>query len=348
MTKRVVSGTSTVAVVAALGVVVGAACGGSSGAKKSDSSSTAGNGDGGEKTSTGGASSGGTTSTGGAGSDTGGGVAETGVAETGGAETGGTGGSSADGGSTAVAHTGTVGTECTEPGALSCAGTAQRVVTVCGADGVWDVVETCAADEVCDSQPGKTRGSCQVPTPTCDVQGASYRFCSDTAVMECGPDGIAHEVESCEDDCWHGACTKAEEPDPCPTGEDWVNCAEDCGGRSQECQRAADSGVGVYVGAPVLVRTLPPASGEVSPCREAGVPIERWLLPVAVGEGVFRVTVESPWWSGDINSVCDGAVTGSCYIVVSSTPFIWIVTDDPNAASRNALVEEVPEGTECP
>jgi hypothetical protein len=338
MTRQRVLGGTTGAVVAVVGALVALGCGeGSDGEGSGGTTGRAGDdglADGGSNNEAGKA-------TGGSG-HAGGNVSESGGSSSS------AGGTAPAGGSSATASdVGAVGTVCTKPGALSCAGTAQRVVTVCASDGLWDAIDTCAADEVCDSRPGDTHATCQVPTPECDGQAASYRFCDEAVVLECDPDGIAQEVETCAERCRNGACVEAAEPDPCPTGEDWVNCADDCGGRTH-CQWDG-RGVGVYRGAPVLVRTLSPASGLVYPCRgSAGEVLQRWLIPVSVGEGVYRITVDSPWWGADASSGCAGAPTGSCYVVVSSTTFIWIVTDDPEAVSRNALIEEVPEGTECP
>ena len=61
----------------------------------------------------------------------------------------------------------------------------------------------------------------------------------------------------------------------------------------------------------------------------------------------YRVSVGIPWWGQDA-AEDSGPVREPCEIVEATTGWIALVTDDVEAPPRNALIEEVPPGTECP
>jgi len=91
---------------------------------------------------------------------------------------------------------GTLGAPCDKPGALACAGHAQKLQLLCDG-GVWKSNGVCPGDQICDTRPGPTAGSCQPPDPACVGKKPNESFCEGAVRRTCGPDLISSTTETC-------------------------------------------------------------------------------------------------------------------------------------------------------
>ncbi|MBN1607373.1 MAG: hypothetical protein JW940_12115 [Polyangiaceae bacterium] len=239
---------------------------------------------------------------------------------------------------------GTVGTECSPPGALQCADTHQRVIVVCGGEGTWEPFETCPVGQYCDTRPGETLGSCQDPHRDCVDQEPGYRFCQDGDVYACGPDALTtSRVEDCEY-CSEGECLPEGD---CPT-ENWINCSKDCTNAPDGC----DNQVGpdgqqcpLYWGGMSGVEVIRiPAAADMCAC-ENGIR----SFPIQTGSDLptrMRMTIDPPFLisaSVGVGSppLCDSLVGAQCCLVPSGRDLrIVIATDDLSARSANLHIEQ--------
>ncbi len=300
-------------------------------------------------------------STGGDASASGGATAAAGANGLGGDATLGTGGSGA---TEPVGEVGTLGAACSLPGALSCAGNYQKLTLVCGALGTWETNATCPGTQICDTRPGVTAGSCQDQDANCLDRSPEDIVCVDRAVHACNADNIATVlVDACEGGtCIDGACVAT---DPCPTEDTWVNCATDCGGRSDPGCAAAwmpcpvPPSTAWYSEAGGVLRT-PEASAACS-CSDTATRYVVMLVPYSVGW--VRITVADPWSvlagpqpgapdpSGIVDP-CSDLEEVRCLVYDAGTAQgnleVYAVTNDITALPRNVRVEEIAEGETCP
>jgi len=100
---------------------------------------------------------------------------------------------------------GTLGSPCDRPGALACAGHAQKLQLICDG-GVWKTNGVCPGAQICDTRPGPTAGSCQDPDPACIGKKANESFCDGAVRRTCGPDLLSSTTETCasSDHCLQG------------------------------------------------------------------------------------------------------------------------------------------------
>jgi hypothetical protein len=322
---------------------------------------------GGSKPSGGIGQTGGSVSQSGGASPGGSGTATGGLAEAGGTalQGGEGGGGAASGGTTSAAgaspgtggvtlpepEVGTVGTECSEPGALQCAGTHQRVVVTCNGDGEWEAFETCPVGQYCDTRPGETLGSCQEPVAECVGKEPGETVCRNASVLVCGVDTLTTElVADCPEVCSGGQCSGF---DPCPAGTDWINCSQDCTGKAYECVESMwhtplyDGDLSnVYV-----IRT--PAAADLLACDTGGP----WAFFVRDSGSTrtedLRFTVRAPWalYEGAWLLSCEERSGSSCRMLAAGADGpVAIMAEDENAPPTNVLVEHLPadSGEGCP
>jgi hypothetical protein len=104
---------------------------------------------------------------------------------------------------------GELGASCGKPGALACAGHAQRLQLLC--DGTkWVANGTCAGQQLCDPRPGPTAGTCQNPYPGCAGRTPGDAFCDDAIRHRCGQDLLDATSATCKTPelCKFGAADK--------------------------------------------------------------------------------------------------------------------------------------------
>jgi hypothetical protein len=122
---------------------------------------------------------------------------------------------------------GVLGSACSSPAALACAGNAQKVTLIC--QGVWMSNGTCGSGQLCDSAAGINRGTCQPIDPPCASASPGGSVCSDaTTIVQCGPDLVF--------DTPVGTCTNQ----ACVAGA----CVGSCTPASTRCSTAADGSAG--------------------------------------------------------------------------------------------------------
>jgi hypothetical protein len=110
-----------------------------------------------------------------------------------------------------VGQVATLGSACSSPGALACAGNHQKVTAICSTDGTWEVNMTCGLDEYCDSTPGPSAGLCRPVVDRCKGRQPDDTYCTEPSstsgpanVYECGPDTVTSIFVK---DCRAGAPT---------------------------------------------------------------------------------------------------------------------------------------------
>jgi len=102
----------------------------------------------------------------------------------------------ADGGDDSA--TSTLGSPCSTPGALGCNGHAQKLQLLC--DGSkWVSNGVCPGQQVCDTRPGTTAGSCQDPLGVCVGKTPGASFCDGAVRQTCGPDLLTLISHPCVD-----------------------------------------------------------------------------------------------------------------------------------------------------
>ncbi len=103
----------------------------------------------------------------------------------------------------------TLGSPCSQPGALGCNGHAQKLQLLC--DGSkWVSNGVCPGAQICDTRPGPTAGSCQDPAPGCVGKTPGASFCEGATRKTCGPDLITVVTRECTDEqhCKDGVGTE--------------------------------------------------------------------------------------------------------------------------------------------
>jgi hypothetical protein len=100
-----------------------------------------------------------------------------------------------------------LGAPCCKPGELACAGHAQKLVLVCSAKtNVWEALQSCGGQQLCDTTPGTNQGSCQEPVAACIGKKPGEKTCDGNNVIECGPDLLTSTQTKCPATCENGAC----------------------------------------------------------------------------------------------------------------------------------------------
>ena len=102
---------------------------------------------------------------------------------------------------------GAIGQPCEPPNALSCAGHAQKLVLYCDpTTNLWQALQSCSGQQLCDTRPGAMQGSCQEPEPLCVGQTPGAVVCDGSTLITCGPDLVTATREDCPNVCEAGAC----------------------------------------------------------------------------------------------------------------------------------------------
>jgi formylglycine-generating enzyme required for sulfatase activity len=105
---------------------------------------------------------------------------------------------------------GTLDAPCGNPGALACAGHAQRLQLLCEG-GVWKGNGTCPSGQHCDSREGANQGLCEPAIEACQGQPVDTKVCQANNVVLCSLDEVSASIaEECHL-CDSGSCT-------CPVG----------------------------------------------------------------------------------------------------------------------------------
>lgn len=151
--------------------------------------------------------------------------------------------------------------------------------------------------------------------------------------------------------------------DPCPTTPVLLNCASDCGGPSPACSSpgvtCSKSPTSVsakeHKAFPWVVRTPshpgtdPNCAGLCSsgPPPAFGVSVDIGVPPDWVYD--LRVTVSPPWrvFLSPFPEFCLTGSASGCVVGQGASVSVHLVTDDPNAPARNALIERVPKPATC-
>jgi hypothetical protein len=123
---------------------------------------------------------------------------------------------------------GVLGSACSAPGELACAGNAQKVALICNGDD-WALASVCPSSQNCDSTPGSNQGTCTTIDPLCANASPGNHVCSSsTTVVECGPDLVSDSpVETCNNQaCVDGTCTGVCSPGATQCSGDAVETCE--------------------------------------------------------------------------------------------------------------------------
>jgi len=91
---------------------------------------------------------------------------------------------------------GSLGSPCDKPGALACAGHAQKLQLICDG-GVWKSNGVCAGAKICDSRPGPSAGTCVDPDPNCVGKKPGEPFCDGAIRRVCGADLLDSTSATC-------------------------------------------------------------------------------------------------------------------------------------------------------
>jgi hypothetical protein len=266
-----------------------------------------------------------------AGSGTAGAGGQAGEVGDGGADQGGAGGGS----SGAV---GVLGTECSTPGALACAGHHQKLTVVCGGDGRWEVNTTCGAGDFCDSTPAENAGTCRPELPEC-AAGPDTTFCADEKnFVTCSADAVSTTTTVCDGACHGDACREVSE---CPVWDNYergVACTEDCGRPilgAGSCSADMEGCVGVNAQVDVGERLIIRTNWADETCAGCdGTSKEIYVYAGASTPYGIRVTVPEPWRVR--HSTECGVLSAS--IVTSIGGFV-LVASGPDDGPVNVLVE---------
>ncbi len=162
--------------------------------------------------------------------------------------------------------------------------------------------------------------------------------------------------------------TSTSSGDPCPSKVIDVNCSTTCGGPTTNCSDARCTAgrdpfttlIGSYSKFPYIIRT-PDKPGMDAVCNSLGCEPGK---SVAYGVGLridlpyykkgLRITVGSPWRVRQVSHsgwspYCarEASFGSGCIYLDTSFVDLMIDTDDPNAPSRNILIED-PSVRGCP
>jgi hypothetical protein len=274
-----------------------------------------------------------------AGSGTAGAGGQAGEVGDGGADQGGAGGGS----SGAV---GVLGTECSTPGALACAGHHQKLTVVCGGEGRWETNLTCGAGDFCDSTSGENAGTCRPELPEC-ADGPGTSFCADEkSLVTCSADAVSTTTTACGGACHGDACHGVSE---CAVWDDYergVACSEDCGRPILEagsCFADNNGCVGVNAQVDMGERLVIRTNWADETCAGCdGASREIYMAASGTTPYGIRVTVPEPW---RVRNSTECGVLSSC-LVLSASHFV-LVANSPGDGPVNVLVEALDAPGSC-
>jgi hypothetical protein len=287
--------------------------------------------------------------TGGAGAGDSGGVSGGGAGSSqgGAGQAGGGAGQSGAAGNGTAGMVGVLGTPCSPPGALACAGNYQKLSVLCGGDGEWEPNQTCAADQYCDSTPGQNVGLCQPIAEGCEAGPGAYCSADEQRIVTCGPDAVTKSEESCDGACHRGVCR--DDREACPNWDQYdygVPCAKDCGEPDSPSPVGgcftSDEGcyTSMYSIFSAVVRS--PWSDDVCACETVE---GRTLRFFPEGSADYRrVTVPEPWSIGS----CGEEIRRCAIVRGVSDDYLDLWTPALDSGPVNILVEEVGSGDTCP
>ena len=163
-----------------------------------------------------------------------------------------------------------LGTPCSPPAALACAGHAQKVTLICNAR-AWTYASSCRSGENCDSRPGANQGICLAIDPLCASTSPGSTVCADsTTAVQCGPDLVSDSPagKCVTQACVAGACTGVCSPGAtvCMTDKQLVTC-NDSGqwGAAATCPNGCFGGSSAAGGSPVMMGTAAAHCGACVP-----------------------------------------------------------------------------------
>ncbi len=236
---------------------------------------------------------------------------------------------------------------------------------VCGSDGNWGT---------CDCGGGGSGGSAGVGGSAAGASGATVDGSADTGIAGTagtagsgglGGAGMSGSAGSAGGGT--GGVAGAAQDDPCPAAPIAVNCTDQCGGPTGLCTGSQyanltcrDDISGAFTihkaDLPLILRT-PHAPGAEPLCQHCGADSAAWQALIQTSivftpNVALRVRVGPPWRVRITYppGVCMAGSTEGCLVTtaVSGDTQFQILTDDPNAPSRNAYIELVPATTTCP
>ncbi len=183
---------------------------------------------------------------------------------------------------------------------------------------------------------------------------------ADTAPVDGAPAADSRPViaDGAIDATKDGAMDGGSGSDPCPTKVANVNCSSTCPGATVQlncsrvrCGSSLTSMVVVKdADLPFVLRT--PDKPGVDPacptsCSSGSFAYGMHLRISTLGS-TFKITVGAPWAVFDVGGdpFCPATTHGQCFTATSSYGFL-VGTTDPNAPTRNVLIQTVPYGTKC-
>jgi hypothetical protein len=268
-------------------------------------------------------------------------------------QSGGSAGQSGAAGNGAAGMVGGLGTPCSPPGALACAGNYQKLTVLCGGDGEWEANQTCGADLYCDSTPGPNVGTCRPVAAGCEG-GPGTTFCDEQdpeQLLRCTADAVRTSVEPCDGLCRNGVCRDAE---PCPVWSDYddeVSCSSDCPA-AHACAASSSAcpsdfaTVRLDTDSTAVLRTLW-AEDTCQACNGTGAAIVDADVLSNSGRAI-RVTVPAPWkYMLRRRLDCSEAVDG-CVVLQASTASLRFVSSTAQDGPVNILFENVATSETCP
>jgi formylglycine-generating enzyme required for sulfatase activity len=102
---------------------------------------------------------------------------------------------------------GLVGSPCCTFNELSCAGHAHKLVLFCSPkSGLWEALQSCSGQQLCDTRVGSTQGSCQDPVAVCVGRNPGDKVCEGLQSVTCGPDLVTSTQTFCQYACVAGSC----------------------------------------------------------------------------------------------------------------------------------------------
>jgi hypothetical protein len=262
-------------------------------------------------------------------------------------QSGGSAGQSGAAGNGTAGMVGVLGTPCSPPGALACAGNHQKLTVLCGGDGEWEPNQTCGNDQYCDSTPGQNVGTCQPVAEGCEA-GPGIVSCStdEKRIITCGPDAVTKGEETCQGACHRGVCR--DDREACPDWDQYdygVPCAKDCGEPDSPSPVggcvSSDEGciTSLYSTLSTVVRS--PWSDDVCACELTEGRTLRFFHQSMSGNR--RITVPQPWSIGSC-----GEEPRHCIVLNYSADYVNLWTPALDSGPVNILVEEVDSGETCP
>lgn len=255
-------------------------------------------------------------------------------------------------GSGTAGMVGVLGTPCSPPGALACAGNHQKLTVLCGGDGEWEPNQTCGSDEYCDSTPGPNVGTCQPVAAGCE-DGPATTFCEadGRTLVRCSADAVSTTPETCDEACRGNMCRDAPE---CPVWSDYdvgVSCASECTVQPDRCFIRQDScrmyaDVVLGPGKTAIVRT--PWADDACPSGCAG---QYSVFPVSLvqigANRAIRISVPEQWKYQPNRSLCAQVLDGCVVMPASEALGLRFVSFAPGVEPAHIVIENLPWSATC-